>query len=311
MTAIIIRRLVWLPVLLVAISLTIFLLGTYGPGDPARVRLGNRATPENVARLREEMGLNRPIWEQYGNYLFNVIQGDFGESYVIAPNTPVVDLLAPRIGVSLQISLAVTVVAFLVGIPLGVYAAMNRGNWIDRTMIGLALIPQAVPIFVLIPFVLYVFSFRLKLFPAAGWDGIFSERFVLPLFVMTIGSLAGLLRQMRVSTLDTLYSDYVRTARAKGLSEFNIMRTHVLRNAILPVWTSVAFIIAGLPTGSLIVEQMFGIPGVGQMAYEAVLRRDFPIVQAITLLGAGLYVVGNLVVDLGYPFIDPRIRKHQ
>jgi peptide/nickel transport system permease protein len=307
MGRIIVRRLFWLPVLLLAITATVFILGTYGPGDPVMVRLGAKATPDAVERVREEMGLNRPLHEQFLSYVGNAIQGDFGESYKY-PGTSVVDLLAPRIWVSFQLSLATVLIVYSIGIPLGVLTAKLQGTWLDRAIVSLALIPSAIPVFVLIPIILFIFVRTLKWFPASGWDGIFSLSAIVPLFVLSLGGVAGVLRETRTMTLEVMHNDYVRTARAKGLGESRIMFRHVLRNSLLPIWTGVAFIIASLPAGALITEGLLGIPGVGQLAWDAIFARDYPIIMAITLLGATLFVIGNLIVDIGYPWIDPRIR---
>lgn len=292
---------------MLAISLTVFLLGTYGPGDPIRVRLGVKATDEAVARLRAEMGLDRPVAEQYINYVANALQGEFGES-IKYTGVSVTDLISERIWVSTQLALITTLTTFMLGIPIGVLAALYQGRWADRLIVTLALIPQAFPTFVVVPVVFFIFVRTLHWFPSSGWDGIFSNKIVLPVFVMSITGLTGLLRQMRTSTLDVLFADYIRTARAKGLRETTVMRRHVLRNALLPIWTLTGFVIADLPAGALIVEGLFGIPGVGQLAWDSIFARDYPVIQAITLLGAFMYVIGNLVVDLGYPFFDPRIR---
>jgi peptide/nickel transport system permease protein len=304
---IIIRRLLWLPVLLVLISLTVFLFGTYGPGDPVLVRLGNKANPEAVARLREELGLNRPLHEQYLTYLGNVLQGDFGESYKY-PGVAVTDLIASRLWVSLQLGIATTLIVFAIGIPLGVITAALQGRVWDRVIVSLALIPESIPVFVLIPIVYFIFVRQLRWFPASGWDGIFSLQAILPLFVLSLGGVASIIRQTRTNTLEVLHLDYVRTARAKGLRREAILFRHVLRNSLLPLWTAVGFIIASLPAGSIIVEGLMGIPGIGELAWNAIFQRDYPVIMAITLLGATLYVIGNLIVDIGYPLIDPRIR---
>lgn len=307
MLNIFLRRVLWLPVLLALVSLSVFLFGTYGPGDPVLVRLGNKANPEAVARLREEMGLNKPLYEQYLNYMGNAIQGDFGESYKY-PGVKVTDLIASRLLVSLQLGLAATLIVFAVGIPIGVLTARLQGRKLDRFLITMSIIPAALPSFVLIPIVQIIFVRQLKWFPTAGWDGLFDKKAVLPLLVLSIGGMAGIIRQTRTSTLDTIYQDFVTVARSKGLPESLIMRRHVLRNSLLPIWTLVGFVIADLPAGSIVVESLFGIPGVGQLAWDSIFARDYPVIMAFTLLGAVLYVVGNLVVDLGYPLFDPQIR---
>ncbi|GIW05450.1 MAG: peptide ABC transporter permease [Dehalococcoidia bacterium] len=304
---IIVRRLLWLPVLLMLISLTVFLFGTYGPGDPVLVRLGNKANPEAVERVREELGLNRPLHEQYLNYLGKVLQGDFGESYKY-PGVAVTDLIASRLFVSLQLGVMTTLIVFAIGIPLGVITAALQGRAWDRIIVSLALIPESIPVFVLIPIVYFIFVRQLRWFPASGWDGIFSLNAILPLFVLSLGGVASVLRQTRTNTLEVLHNDYVRTARAKGLPSRTILFRHVLRNSLLPLWTAVGFIIASLPAGSIIVEGLMGIPGIGELAWNAIFQRDYPVIMAITLLGATLYVIGNLIVDIGYPLIDPRIR---
>lgn len=304
---IIIRRLLWLPVLLLLISLTVFLFGTYGPGDPVLVRLGNKADPEAIERIRAELGLDRPLHEQYLRYVWNVLQGDFGESTYFQGQS-VTDLIAGRLWVSFQLGLAATLIVFAIGIPLGVITAALQGRVWDRVIVSLALIPESVPVFIIIPVLYFIFVRQLKWFPASGWDGLFSTSAVLPLIVLSIGGIAGVIRQVRTNTLEVLHNDFVRTARAKGLRPSTILGRHVLRNSLLPTWTMVGFVIASLPAGSILVEGLMGIPGVGGLAWESIFRRDYPVIMAITLLGATLYVIGNLIVDIGYPLIDPRIR---
>lgn len=308
MWPIIIRRLLWLPFLLLAVSLTVFLLGTFGPGDPAVIRLGPRATPERVAQLREELGLNRPLHEQYLTWLGNALQGDFGESYRYV-GVQVVDLLGQRMLISIELGFAATLLAFVVGIPLGVLAAYFQGTWLDRVIVGLSLVPVSVPTLVMAPIIIFIFVRQLQWFPTSGWDGLFSSRAVLPVVTAGLAGVAGIVRIMRVSTLDVLFSDFVRTARAKGLSEAMVARRHVLRVSLLPVWTGMSGVIAGLPFGLLFTEAFFGIPGVANLTLEALFQRDYPIIQAVTLLGAALYVIANTIVDVGYPIFDPRIRS--
>lgn len=307
MHAYIARRLLWTPVLLLIVSFVTFTLGRFGPGDPVQIILGPRAAPDAVERIREERGLNDNIAVQYTRYIGGVLRGDFGESFQYRGRT-VGELIAKRIPVSAQLGAAALIISVALGIPLGVLAAMKQGTGLDTVIVSATLLGQSIPIFLTAPLLLLVFSLRLGLLPTSGFDGFFSTSIILPAFVLGIPGVAILTRLTRASTMDVIGQDYIRTARAKGLSESAVRTRHILRNSLIPVVTTLGFSLAGLASGAFIVESIFGIPGVGLLGIESLFARDYPIIMALTLIGTTLFVLANLLVDLAYPLLDPRIR---
>lgn len=312
----IIRRLLIVPVILLVVSFVAFALGRYAPGDYVRIQAGPRANPETIERIREDRGLNDPVYEQYARYIGNVVQGDFGTS-VKYRGLPVEDVLKPRIWITLQINIVVIVLSWLIAVPVGVWAALRRGTWIDPFSIGLLLIPASIPVLVSTPMLQWLLVVKLSLLPSGGWAntdyfgvelGVFSKRAILPVLVLTLPSAAGIARYMRAQVIEVLDQDYVRTAQAKGLPTSVVVVRHVIRNAMLPIVTLFGFELAGLTAGSIIVESLLGIPGVGQFAYESVLSRDYDAIMAVVILGSTLFVFAMLIVDVAYGFIDPRVR---
>jgi ABC-type dipeptide/oligopeptide/nickel transport system permease component len=301
------RRLLWLPVLLFLVTFITFGLGRFAPGDPVQIMLGPRAAPEAVERLREQMGLNDNVFIQYGRYMGGVIQGDFGESFAYRGRS-VTELIGSRIPVSAQLGLAALIISLGLGIPLGLFAALKQGTGWDTVAVAGTLLGQSLPVFLTAPVLLIIFALKLDVLPTHGWGGFFDTRIILPALVLGIPGVAIITRLTRASTLDVVGQDYVRTARAKGLTEGMIRNRHILRNALIPVVTTLGFALAGLASGSFIVEGFFGIPGVGLLAIESLFSRDYPVIMALTLIGTTLFVLANLVVDLAYPFLDPRIR---
>jgi ABC-type dipeptide/oligopeptide/nickel transport system permease component len=303
----IIRRLLWLPVVLLAVSFITFTLGYYAPGDPVEVMLGQRVNPAAAERLREELGLNRPLFERFTDFVLRAVNGDFGESYKYR-GQPVADLIADKVWVSVQLGLAGLALAFAIGIPLGILAALKQGTWLDDLIVGTTLVLNSIPVFFTLPMLLLIFVRTLHWLPSSGWGGLFDSRIIIPAVVMALPGLAAITRQMRASTLDVLYQDYVRVARAKGLPESTVMVRHVVRNALLPLWTILGLSLGGLVEGFFIIETLYGIPGIGAMAVDSMFTRDYPVIMAITLLVATSFVLANLLVDVGYTFLDPRIR---
>ncbi|MER3448544.1 MAG: peptide ABC transporter permease [Chloroflexota bacterium] len=307
MTRYIIRRLLWLPVVLLAVSFITFTLGYYAPGDPVEVMLGQRVNPAAAERLREELGLNRPFLERYIDFVLRALSGDFGESYKYR-GQPVTDLIADKVWVSVQLGLAGLTLAFAMGIPLWILAALKQGSWLDDLIVGTTLVLNSIPVFFTLPMLLLIFVRTLHWLPSSGWGGLFDSRIIIPAVVMALPGLAVITRQMRASTLDVLYQDYVRVARAKGLPESTVMVRHVVRNALLPLWTILGLSLGGLVEGFFVIETLYGIPGIGAMAVDSMFTRDYPMIMAITLLVAASFVLANLLVDIGYTFLDPRIR---
>ena len=303
----ILRRLLWTPVLLLLAAFFVFFMGTVAPGDPAELRLGNRATPERVDRLREQLGLNDPLPIRYMRFIGNALKGDLGESYVFQGKT-VTSLIGPRLLVSVQLNIAASIVALSVGLPLGFYAAKRQGTKTDPAILISMLILYAMPVFFTAPFLILFFAVKLHWVPASGWNGMFSTQVILPALTIGIPGAAIFVRHMRASTLEVIGQEYIRTARAKGMSNFVINYRHVARNAFLPILTLLGFTLAGIFGGSLIVELIYGIPGVSRLSLDAIFQRDFPVLTALVLLGSLMLVLANLVIDIAYTVIDPRIR---
>lgn len=301
------RRLLWTPVLLLIASFFVFFMGNIAPGDPAELRLGNRATPEKIEKLRDEMGLNEPFIIQYIKFVKNALTGNFGESYVFQ-GKKVTELIKPRLLVSLQLNIAVSLVSILLGVPLGFYAAKKNGSWMDPAIVLTMLFLFAMPVFFTAPLLILLFAVKLSWIQASGWNGFFSPQIILPALTIGIPSSALFVRYMRASTLDVIGQEYIRTAKAKGLQNHIVNYRHIARNAMLPIITLLGFTIAGIFGGSLIVELIYGIPGVSRLALDAIFQRDFPVLTALVLIGSTMLVIANLIIDIAYTFVDPRIR---
>lgn len=303
----ILRRLLWLPIILLVVSFVTFVMGRYGPGDPVQVLMGQHSNPEVVERIREQRGLNDNIFIQYGRYLGNVVRGDFGESYKYRGRT-VAELLKAKMWVSAQLNLAALALSVSLGVPIGLFAALRQGSWWDTAAVATTLFWQSIPVFLTAPLLLIIFALELDVLPTHGFGGLFDARIILPAFAMGIPGVAILTRLTRASALEVISQDYIRTARAKGLPEMVVRYRHILRNALIPVVTSLGFALAGIAFTSFVVERFFGIPGVGNLLIEAIFARDFPVVNGVVLVGTTMFILANLLVDLLYPVLDPRIR---
>ena len=303
----VVRRLSWLPVILIIVSFITFVLGRFGPGDPVQVLMGQHSNPEVVERIREQRGLNDNIFVQYGRYMRDVTRGDFGESFKYRGRS-VGELLKKKMLVSGQLNIAALIISVGLGVPIGLFAAMKQGTGWDTVAVAITLLGQSVPIFLTAPGLLLIFALKLDMLPTHGWGGFFDTQIILPAVAMGVPGVAIIARLTRASTLDVVSQDYVRTARAKGLPERMVRNRHILRNAMIPVVTTLGFSLASLAFTSFIVERFFGIPGVGNLLIESVFARDFPVINAIVLIGTTLFVLANLLVDLIYPVLDPRIR---
>jgi len=301
------HRLIWLPIILLIVTFITFAMGRFGPGDPVEVLMGQYADEQVVERIREQRGFNDPVLVQYGRYIKNIAQGDFGESFKYRGRT-VSELLKKKMWVSAQLNLAALFLSVSIGIPLGLFAAFRQGTFWDTGTVAFTLLGQSIPVFLTAPVVLLVFALKLDILPTHGWGGLFDTRVILPAVVMGVPGIALITRLTRASTLEVISQDYIRTARAKGLSEFTVQRRHVLRNAMIPVITMLGFSLAGIAFTSFIVERFFGIPGIGNLFIESIFARDFPIINAVIIIGTTMFVAANLIVDLLYPWLDPRIR---
>lgn len=304
------RRLLWLPFLLLAASLITFTLGRFGPGDPVQVMLGARYDPDSevTKNLRRQLGLDKTFAVQYLDYIWAVVRhGDFGESFRFRGRS-VRSLLGRKIWVSVRLNAAAMIVSVGIGIPLGFWIAHKQGSWQDPTTVAFSLVLMSIPIMVSIPAVLWLLCLKTDLVPCGGWGGFWDVRIIVPAITMGIPGVAGLARLMRASTLEVMGQDFIRTAHAKGLSSVVVDYRHVLKNAMIPIITVLAFSLAGMLSTGFILERILGIPGVGNLAIDSIFNRDYPVIMAITLMGAGAFVIANLLADIAYSIIDPRIR---
>ncbi len=316
MLALVVRRLLWLPLLLILVSIVTFALGVYGPGDPVQVMVGLHTNPIIIERLRHEYGFDQPFWVQYLNYIWNALHGNFGYSLVKFQGQPVGALIAARLPVTLQLNFISIAWSMPLGIILGVIAGVKRNTFTDLMVRALVIGGISLPIIFLLPFLTFVLSRKHEMglldigpfLPVGGWEGIFSNKIIMPAFLEGLGVLAVFARQTRAGMIEALGQDYVRTARAKGLTERLVVYRHALRNALIPLVTIVGFLLGGLVEGSFLIENWYGIPGLGAFAFNSLLSRDYYVVMAVTLLIAAAYVLANLVIDVAYVFVDPRIR---
>ena len=303
----ILSRLMWIPFLLISVAFITFFLGRFGPGDPIEIMMGTKYDPIVAERIRSEMGLDRPIISQFGSYLKNASQGDFGESLRYRGRS-VSDLIGPKLIVSAKLSFVSLLISILIGLPLGFLIAHKQGTWIDPFIVTISVTFMSIPIMITIPALLWIGCLKTDLVPCSGWGGLFDRRIIIPALTMGIPGIAFMIRIMRASTLDVLGQDYIRTAKAKGLNFFTISNRHVLRNSMIPIITILSFALAGILGGAFITETILGIPGVGRFSVESIFNRDYPVIMAITLIGAVAFILANLVADISYSIIDPRIR---
>jgi peptide/nickel transport system permease protein len=305
------RLLATIPVMAV-VAVVVFSLLRLAAGDPAAIIAGDNATSQDVAAIRARLGLDRPLAEQFAIWVGRVVRGDFGESFFFKKQ--VSELILDRVEPTLALSVCTLVLTIALAVPLGVLAAWRRGSWIDRSVMGFSVLGFSVPVFVIGYVLIYVFAIELAWLPVQGYqrigDGVggFLERLVLPSITLAVVFVALIARITRASVLEVLNADHVRTARAKGLGELPVLLRHVLRNAAVPIVTVIGIGIAVLIGGVVVTESVYGIPGLGRLTVDAVLARDYPTVQAVILVFSAVYVLINLLVDLSYTVLDPRIR---
>lgn len=305
------RILAAIPVMLV-VALFVFLLLRLSPGDPAAIIAGDMATPEQLAAIRESLGLNQPLYRQFFVWIAQLLQGDFSTS--LMAHTPVLDMIGQRVEPTLSLALVSIMFTILISVPLGVLAAWKHGSWIDNLVMSTSVLGFSVPVFVIGYVLITVFAIELKWLPVQGFrsisDGIgtFAQRIVLPALTLSSVYIALVARMARASMLEVLGEDYIRTARAKGLSEVHVLFRHALRNAMIPILTVIGTGFAMMISGVVVTESVFNIPGLGRLIVDAVLARDYPVIQGMILLTSGVYVVINLLIDLSYAISDPRIR---
>lgn len=312
MASFLIRRLLSLLPVLLVVAVVVFMLLRWVPGDPAAVIAGESATAEQVAALRQRMGLDQPVTHQFALWLGQVLQGDFGESYYF--RKPVLELITQRMEPTLALGAFALLLAVVVAVPMGVVAAFSQGSWLDRAVMAASVLGFSTPVFVVGYALMYLFAVELEWLPVQGYArlseglGPFLERLLLPGVTLALVYVALVARITRTSVLEVLGEDHVRTARAKGLTEREVLVHHALRNAAVPVLTVIGIGLAVLIGGAVVTESVFAIPGLGRLTVEAVLSRDFPVIQALILLFSVGYVLVNLLIDIGYAFLDPRIR---
>lgn len=308
----IVRRLIATIPVTAVVAVVVFLLLRLTAGDPAAIIAGDSATAQDVAAIRARLGLDRPIPEQFVIWIGRVVRGDLGESFFF--KKPVATLIAERVEPTLALATCTMLLAVAMAVPLGVLAAWRRGTWLDRTVMGFSVLGFSVPVFVIGYALIYLFAIHLGWLPVQGYqrlaDGLggFLERLVLPSVTLAVIYVALIARITRASVLEVLEADHVRTARAKGLGELPVLLRHVLRNAAVPIVTVIGLGVALLIGGVVVTESVYAIPGLGRLTVDAVLARDYPTVQAVILVFSAVYVVINLLVDLTYTFLDPRIR---
>jgi peptide/nickel transport system permease protein len=312
MGAFIVKRILATIPVMGVVAVTVFLLLHLSPGDPAAIIAGDFARPADVERIRERLGLDQPIYIQFLTWVGNMLQGDFGIS--IFSNRPVTTLVAQRLEPTVALAVATILVAIVIAVPMGVIAAWETNTWVDRTVMVFAVLGFSVPVFVVGYALIYVVSLRLDLLPVQGYvsfrEGLwpFISHLILPSFTLGIAYIALIARITRASVLEVLTEDYIRTAHAKGLPERRVLVRHALRNAAVPIVTVIGIGVALLIGGVVVTETVYNIPGLGRLVVDAILKRDYPIIQALIIMFSGVYVIINLVIDMLYTVLDPRIR---
>jgi peptide/nickel transport system permease protein len=312
MLAYITRRLLATIPVMAVVAVFVFSMLRLTPGDPASIIAGAAATSQDIVEIRQKLGLDRPIVSQFFIWLANVLSGDFGESFFYKKQ--VAELIADRVGPTLALATLTMALSILISVPLGVVAAYRQGTWVDRVVMAFSVLGFSVPVFVIGYALIYVFSIRLNWLPVQGYQplaeglGGFVQRLILPSLTLSVIYIALIARITRTSVLEVLGEDYIRTARAKGLTHRVVLMRHALRNAAVPIVTVIGLGIALLIGGVVVTESVFSIPGLGRLTVDAVLARDYPTVQAVILLFSLAYVLINLLVDVAYPLLDPRIR---
>jgi peptide/nickel transport system permease protein len=305
------RILATIPVMLV-VALFVFSLLYIAPGDPAAIIAGDQATPADIERIRESLGLDRPYLVRFGEWLWHILHGDLGTS--IFTNLSVSHMIAQRIEPTLSLMVLTIVFSIVIAIPLGVLAAWKHGTWIDRAVMVVSVLGFSVPVFVFGYLLAYVFALQLDWLPVQGFTSIsdgfwpFLQGLILPTVALGLIYVALLARITRATMLDVLSQDYVRTAKAKGVGQRAVLFVHALKNAAVPIVTVIGNGVALLIGGAVVTESVFAIPGLGRLTVDAILRRDYPIIQGVVLLFSVTYVLVNLAVDLLYTVFDPRIR---
>jgi peptide/nickel transport system permease protein len=312
MIAYILRRVGATFIVMAVVALFVFSLLFLTPGDPAAVIAGDIATDDDIKNIRAKLGLDEPFLVQFGGWVWRLLHGDLGTS--IFTNLPVTTLIGQRVQPTVSLTLCTLLVSVLIAVPLGVIAAAKAGTWADRVVMGFSVLGFSVPVFVLAYVLIIVFSVQLEWLPVQGYrplsEGIWPwlSHLILPSIALGTVYMALIARITRAAMLDVLSQDYIRTANAKGLAPSAVLTRHALKNAGVPIITVIGIGIALLISGAIVTETVFAIPGIGRLTVDAILRRDYPIIQGVILLFSAVYVLINLLVDLSYTLFDPRIR---
>ena len=315
MVAYVVRRLIQLVIVLIGVTIITFLIMFAIPGDPAQLVAGKNATPEKIQAIRVRLGLDKPLYVQYYKFMGRLVRGDFGESYQL--QKPVLQMIKENAPNTIQLALAAVLIEML-GIPLGIYSALRQFTFWDTTLTTAALIIWGIPVFVLGVFMQWLFGYKLNLLPLIGaGDNVFwviprswtsFTSLILPAVTLGLIEVAYISYMQRASMLEVIRADYIRTARAKGLSERRVVSHHAFKNAVIPVMTIAGIDLGALMGGAILTETVFNRPGIGLMIYQAIGARDLPVVAGGVLFATVVYVFANLFVDLGYAYVDPRIR---
>ena len=312
MLAEVLRRLMATIPVMVVVAVAVFALLHVTPGDPAVIIAGDYASPDDVARIRAKLGLDRPFLSQVGIWLSQIVRGDLGTS--IFSGLPVATLIKQRAGATVSLTIFAMLISVGVGVPLGIVAAWKKGSWIDRLVMVLAVSGFSMPVFWLGFLLVYVFAISFAWLPVQGYQPLasglwpFLRHLILPALTLSVIYMALVARMTRASMLSVLSEDYIRTAFAKGLPPGRVLVRHALKNASLPVVTIIGIGFALLIGGAVVTESVFALPGLGRLTVDAIVRRDYPVIQGVLLLVSGVYVMINLVIDMLYVFLDPRIR---
>jgi peptide/nickel transport system permease protein len=308
------RLIKWIPSAILVLLL-VYALAFYGAGDPIKL-IFLRApgdvvwSQEQIEALRESMGLDRPFLVQFCNYLWHLAQGNLGNSLIT--NRPVNQIIAASAPISIQLGLAATIIMAIVGIPLGVLAALNKNSWVDNTIVAFSLLLWSVPVYVAGPLLMVLLVLGLNIMDVPyGWKGLFTTNAIVPVVVLALNPLALVIRQCRSAVLEVLSEDYIRTAHAKGIPLYVVVFRHILRPVLTPIVTTLGLIMITIINGAILVETVFGLPGLGQLTVRSIMDVDYPVILAITLIGTFLVMASNLLVDILYPLLDPRAAQPQ
>jgi len=312
---ILLRLLRWIPGVLLLLFI-VYALMFFGGGDPIQIMFSQEATdafqPGNprYEAVKEQLGLNRPFLVQFGDYVWKALHGDLGLS--LHNGRPVIRSISFALPITLSIALAATAIIAIVGIPLGVIAALNQNQWPDNIILGSALFFWGIPTFVMAPLLMMLFVLYIPILPVPrGWTGVFTVNAIIPLTVAALRPMALVIRQARSAVLDVLSEDYIRTARAKGIPERVTITKHALRPVLTPVVTQMGVVMTNLLAGSLLLEIVFGIPGIGRLIRDGIMNNDYSLLLGCTLVILAFVTLTNLLVDLSYPLLDPRLRQAQ